>query len=59
MDGMRHDQSLSRCPVPKDNHAAMMEPTYHSTLNYTDNNFMLVVLSIQVLMSSSNKKKNG
>lgn len=33
MDGMRQDQCVSRCPVPKHSHPAMMDPTYHRTLN--------------------------
>lgn len=32
MDGMRHDQELSRCPEPNEDQAATIEPTYHKVL---------------------------
>lgn len=42
MEGIRHDHVVLRCPVPKHNHAASIEPTYQRTLNchYTQQMFI-------------------
>lgn len=36
IEGMRHDQCVLRWPVPKVSHDAMIDPTYHNTLNWCE-----------------------